>query len=52
MLVYMLGRIAPEADHHGVRAQPETIADLLIVNLGGEDDLRRKVPGVAARAAS
>lgn len=44
MLVYMLGRIAPEADHHGVRAQPETIADLLIVNLGGEDDLRRKVP--------
>ena len=44
MLVYMLGRIAPEADHHGVRAQPETIADLLIVNLGGEDDVRRKVP--------
>ena len=44
MLVYMLGRIAPEADHHGVRAQPETITDLLIVNLGGEDDIRRKVP--------
>ncbi|WP_436637658.1 BREX system P-loop protein BrxC [Microbaculum sp. FT89] len=44
MLVYMLGRIAPDADQHGVRAQPETIADLLIVNLGGEDDLRREVP--------
>ncbi len=44
MLVYMLGRIAPEADHHGVRAQPETIADLLVVDLAGEDDLRRIVP--------
>ena len=44
MLVYMLGRIAPEADHHGVRAQPETIADLLVVDLEGEDDLRRQVP--------
>lgn len=44
MLVYMLGRVAREADHHGVRAQPETIADLLIVNLEGEDDLRRRVP--------
>lgn len=44
MLVYMLGLIALEADHHGVRSQPETIADLLIVNLAGEDDLRRSVP--------
>lgn len=44
MLVYMLGRIEREADHHGVRAQPETIADLLIVDLSGEDELRRKVP--------
>lgn len=44
MLVYMLGRIAPEADHHGVRAKAETIADLLIVDLAGEDELRRKVP--------
>lgn len=46
MLVYMLGRIAPEADRHGVRARPETIADLLIVNLAGEDDLRREVPAL------
>jgi hypothetical protein len=44
MLVYMLGRIAPDADRHGVRCQPETIADLLIVDLAGEDELRRKVP--------
>lgn len=44
MLVYMLGRIAPEADQHGVRAKAETIADLLVVDLAGEDELRRKVP--------
>ena len=44
MLVYMLGRIAPEADQHGVRAKAETIADLLIVDLAGEEVLRRKVP--------
>ena len=44
MLVYMLGRIASEADQHGVRAKAETIADLLVVDLAGEDELRRKVP--------
>ena len=44
MLVYMLGRIAAEADQHGVRAKAETIADLLIVDLAGEEELRRKVP--------
>lgn len=44
MLVYMLGRISSEADHHGVRAQPETIADLLIVDLAGDPELRRMVP--------
>ena len=44
MLVYMLGRIAPEADQHGVRANAETISDLLVVDLAGEDELRRKVP--------
>jgi hypothetical protein len=44
MLVYMLGRIAREADIHGVRAQSETIADLLIIDLAGEPELRRKVP--------
>ena len=44
MLVYMLGRIAPEADQHGVRTKAETIADLLVVDLTGEDELRSKVP--------
>ena len=44
MLVYMLGRIATEADQHGVRAKVETIADLLVVDLAGEDDLRGKAP--------
>ena len=44
MLVYMLGRIAPEADQHGVRAKAEVICDLLVVDLAGEDELRRKVP--------
>ena len=44
MLVYMLGRIAAEADHHGVLAKPETIADLLIVDLAGDDQLRKEVP--------
>ena len=44
MLVYMLGRIAPEADQHGVRAQAEIIADVLVVDLAGEDELRRRVP--------
>ena len=44
MLVYMLGRIAPEADQHGVRANAETISDLLVVDLAGDDELRRKVP--------
>ena len=44
MLVYMLGRIAPEADQHGVRAKAETVADLLVGDLAGEDNLSRKVP--------
>ncbi len=44
MLVYMLERIARDADRHGVRAKPDTIADLLIEDLAGEPDVRRKVP--------
>lgn len=44
MLVYMLGRISREADQHGVRTKADTIADLLVVDLAGEDDLRGKVP--------
>lgn len=44
MLVYMLGRISGEADRHGVRATPQTIADLMVVDLGGDADLRKHVP--------
>ena len=44
MIIYMLGRIAGEADEHGVRATPETIADLLTIDLAGEPELRGKVP--------
>ncbi|WP_440658528.1 BREX system P-loop protein BrxC [Ensifer adhaerens] len=44
MLVYMLGRISGEADRHGVRATPETIADLMIVDLGGDAELRKQIP--------
>jgi hypothetical protein len=46
MLVYMLGRIAGDAESHGVRPQAETISDLLVVNLAGEPDLRQKVPAL------
>jgi hypothetical protein len=44
MLVYMLGRISGEADRHGVRSTPETIADLMVVDLGGDAELRKQVP--------
>ncbi|UIK12453.1 hypothetical protein LZK80_09480 [Rhizobium leguminosarum] len=43
-MVYMLGRISGEADRHGVRSTPETIADLMIVDLGGDAELRKQVP--------
>lgn len=49
MLVYMLGRIAGDADHHGVRAKPETIADVLVEDLSGEPELRKKVPELLAQ---
>lgn len=44
MLVYMLGRIQGDVEQHGVRPRPEAIADLLIEDLAGEPDLRRRVP--------
>jgi hypothetical protein len=44
MIIYMLGRIAGEAEVHGVYPIPETIADLLTIDLAGEPELRRKVP--------
>ncbi len=42
-LVYMLSQISSDADIHGVRAQADAIADLMVVNLAGEPDLRPRV---------
>ncbi len=42
-LVYMLSQISGEADVHGVRAQADAIADLMVVNLAGEPELRPRV---------
>ena len=42
-LVYMLSQIAPDADQHGVRAQADMIADLMVVDLAGEPTLRPRV---------
>ncbi len=45
LVVYMLARIAGD-DSHGVRATPETIADLLIEDLGDAATMRTKIPGL------
>ncbi len=50
-LVYMLSQIAGEADQHGVRAQADMIADLMVVDLAGEPDLRPKVQAALAALA-
>ena len=42
-LVYMLSQISGDADVHGVRAQADTIADLMVVDLAGEPGLRPRV---------
>jgi hypothetical protein len=44
MLVYMLGLIERDADHHGVRASADAIADLLVEDLANGAELRRSVP--------
>ena len=46
MLIYMLGRIQGDADYHGVKPTAEIIADLLISDLSGDADIRRRVPEV------
>jgi hypothetical protein len=42
-LVYMLSQISGDADVHGVRAQADAIADLMVVDLAGEPELRPRV---------
>ena len=44
MLVYMLGLIQGDAEFHGVRANAETLADLLIEDLSAGGDVRAAVP--------
>jgi len=44
MLVYMLNRIAGDAERHGVRAKPDVLADLMIEDLAGEPALRGMIP--------
>lgn len=44
MLIYMLNRIAGNAEHHGVRARHDILADLMIEDLAGEPALRGLIP--------
>lgn len=44
MLIYMLNRIAGDAERHGVRAKPDVLADLMIEDLAGEPALRGLIP--------
>lgn len=48
VMVYLLARISGDAEVHGVRATPETIADLLIEDLGDAAPVRAKVPAFLA----
>lgn len=48
MLVYMLGLIQGDAEFHGVRANAETLADLLIENLEAGGEVRAAVPTALA----
>lgn len=51
MLIYMLNRIAGSAEHHGVRAKPDILADLMIEDLAGEPTLRGMIPGLLQELA-
>ena len=44
ILVYLVGRIAGDAQSHGVYARPDILSDLLIEDLGDTAPLRAKVP--------
>ena len=48
MLVYMLGLIQGDVEHHGVRPTPEVIADLMVEDLGNSAELRGEVPKAIA----
>lgn len=48
MLVYMLGLIQGDVEFHGIRATAETIADLLVEDLGAAGEVRAAVPKALA----
>jgi hypothetical protein len=48
ILVYLIARIAGDAETHGVYARPDMLADLLIEDLGDAASVRAKVPGLLA----
>jgi hypothetical protein len=47
-LVYILGLIQQDAEHHGVRATQDAIADLLVEDLANGAELRAEVPKAIA----
>ena len=50
-LVYMLSQIAADADRHGVSATAEAIADLMVIDLAGDSDVRPRVHAALAALA-
>jgi len=52
ILTYLIHRIAGDAEHHGVYARPEVLADLLVEDLGEAAPLRAKVPELLAQLRS
>ena len=44
MLIYMLGLIQGDAEHHGIRANADVLADLLVEDLAAGGELRAAVP--------
>jgi hypothetical protein len=52
ILAYLIHRIAGDAQHHGVYAKPEVLADLLIEDLGEAAVVRATVPDLLAELRS
>jgi hypothetical protein len=52
ILVYLIHRITGDAQHHGIYAKPEVLADLLIEDLGEAATVRAKVPNLLVELQS
>jgi hypothetical protein len=48
ILVYLIARIAGDAQNHGVYAKPDILGDLLIEDLGDAASVRAKIPNLLA----